>query len=151
MAHAEDIADLCQYYIAIKCKACKRQPKTIANDALVVLCKYLWPGNVRELDNEIERIVVWSGSSPIIGIDDIAPRIRSATQSIVPPHAHAISPEQLLARYKSLADMIDAVEHEIIATALAQNNENRTQTAKLLKISRRHLVRKLEGYRKRDS
>ena len=41
-------------------------------------------------------------------------------------------------------------EHEIIATALAQNNENRTQTAKLLKISRRHLVRKLEGYRKRD-
>lgn len=151
MAHAEDIADLCQYYIAIKCKACKRQPKTIANDALVVLGKYLWPGNVRELENEIERIVVLSGSSPIIGIDDIAPRIRSATQSIVPPHAHAISPEQLLARYKSLADMIDAVEHEIIATALAQNNENRTQTAKLLKISRRHLVRKLEGYRKRDS
>lgn len=194
--HAEDISDLCRYFIDVKCQSCKRQPKTISQDALSILCQYSWPGNVRELENEIERVVVLSGTNPTIDANDIAPRIRHAVQNANFPAVDAprdqtpasfgapispliddapktardddapngapsetnadkestsISPERLIAQYDSLANMLDAVEHEIIVSALALNDENRTQTAKQLKISRRHLVRKLENYRKRNS
>ncbi len=62
-----------------------------------------------------------------------------------------ISPQTLLRSYDSLSDMMAAAEREIIMAALSQNGGNRTQTAKYLKISRRHLVRKLEAFGIRDN
>lgn len=216
--HPEDIPDLSRYFLAAKCRSNRRPNKTLSDDAIAVLSRYSWPGNVRELENEIERIAVITGDKPIVEADDIALRIRlaseenaggasaensdnhqagtvclpAANRNIPVPaasrcndklaitaaeysdHAHSdeslpnitretpnitqddrpesalpdapISPQALLRRYAALSDMMDAVEREIIVAALSLNDGNRTQTAKYLKISRRHLVRKLEAF-----
>jgi DNA-binding NtrC family response regulator len=50
--------------------------RTIAPDALSVLCEYTWPGNVRQLENVIERVVV-TGRREVIQIDDLPLELRA--------------------------------------------------------------------------
>jgi transcriptional regulator with PAS, ATPase and Fis domain len=51
--------------------------RSIASDALAVLCAYSWPGNVRQLENVIERLVV-TGRRDVITAQDLPLEVRSS-------------------------------------------------------------------------
>ena len=106
-----------------------------------LLDTYSWPGNIRELSNAIERAVIMS-TGFIIFPDDLPEHLQHKTH-VQPNVNRGILTEQGL----SLKENIKAYERELICAALANNQDNRVQTARALGISRRALMYKLQEYR----
>jgi DNA-binding NtrC family response regulator len=93
------------------------------------LYNYPWPGNIRELRNCIESAVVMARGN-IITEDDLPPtlrNVRSGDWMQIPAGV-------------SLAE----AEKIIIRETLSAQNGNKSKTAKLLKIGRKTLHRKLD-------
>ncbi|MFV0518365.1 MAG: sigma-54 interaction domain-containing protein [Aminipila sp.] len=103
----------------------------IARDALQKLTNYDWPGNVRELENILERSINFLDSDRMIKSKQIK-LSRSETDN------HQLS--------GSLRIMVEESEKSIIIEALRQNNNNKTETAKHLEISRTSLYEKMQKY-----
>jgi DNA-binding NtrC family response regulator len=65
----EDIAVLCQHFLALMGKTSPR--KMLSGAALDKLCMHDWPGNVRELAHVLERASILAEDSPSIRAEDI--------------------------------------------------------------------------------
>ncbi len=94
----------------------------LASDALKVLQARRWPGELRELADTLEASVVGL-RSPTLRASDL--RLPSEAADVGDP---------------------ETVEKQRIVDALAACGGNQTQAAKLLKISRRTLVSRLDRY-----
>jgi DNA-binding NtrC family response regulator len=77
----EDIIELARYFLARH-----RATRTLllSDAAIVALNTYEWPGNVRELERLIERSVALA-EGPLIGINDLPPRIRGDVEAVLMP------------------------------------------------------------------
>jgi two-component system response regulator AtoC len=114
---------------------------------------YDWPGNVRELRTAIEHGVVMS-NGPKITLRHLPNFLREAREgfggdpvSAAIGKAAGFSAE--MGGGETDADDVEALnlermERQLIRRALEHTNENRTEAAKLLGISRRTLQRKLK-------
>lgn len=105
-----------------------RKPITdVADDAYARLLGYSWPGNVRELRNVIERAVLLSAGTRltaddiVLGRQEAGPTGKSAGVDVTLPPGGI--------------DLRD-IEEKLIRQALARTNNNQTQAAKLLRLSR---------------
>ncbi|MCC7383273.1 MAG: sigma 54-interacting transcriptional regulator [Deltaproteobacteria bacterium] len=149
-----------------------RRPPPITAEAAEAFERYAWPGNIRELRNVVERAVLLAGDDPValehlpleklgttlitrdqvdlesLGDErsfDLEPISSSMTEvrttPMVPPllRGEAESPPVLRAE-------IDELERRRILEALEQSAGNQTQAARLLGISRRTLVTRLDEY-----
>jgi DNA-binding NtrC family response regulator len=91
---------------------------------------YAWPGNVRELENVIQRaIIVASGET--ISEKDLPLNIQSESVVNIGDYQPANSFERQLRDYKV----------KLAATAVRENNGNKTLAARSLNISRAYLHR----------
>ena len=97
------------------------------------LARYAWPGNVRELRNAMERAALLSRGEMILP-EHLPVRVRAAVESPVP----AEWPD---------ASRLEEIERQAILQGLREHQQNRTETAKALGISRRALTYKLQRYR----
>jgi DNA-binding NtrC family response regulator len=104
----------------------------ITQAALTALAEHSWPGNVRELENALSRALVLAGSAPI-DVAHLPAFARTPTS--------ASSVEALLVPGFSL----DAIERELIETALVKTGGNKTAAARLLGITRRRLYSRLDS------
>ncbi|HEV2177256.1 MAG TPA: sigma-54 dependent transcriptional regulator [Terriglobia bacterium] len=95
-------------------------------EALKMLMDYDWPGNVRELENAVERAVVLS-SNTVLGADLLPEQLTSdgsqAPRAVV---------ESL--NGKSLFDITESYERDVILDVLARTNWSQTDAAERLKI-----------------
>lgn len=111
--------------------------KRLGADCIELLGKYDWPGNVRELENEIERLTVLSGSSPVLAAELLSPRMRSPIRRPkVKEHFDG----------RSLPMAVQALERHMIRNALIDNDWNKTRAASQLEVSRRNLIRLVQKY-----
>jgi DNA-binding NtrC family response regulator len=94
-----------------------------ARDALV---DYRWPGNVRELENVLERSLLLS-SGPVLLAEDI--RFDAAPRS-APEPGNGFLPEGVT---------LDQHEQELIREALRRANNNKSQAARMLGMTRNAL------------
>lgn len=112
--------------------------KRLSSECQSLMQSYGWPGNVRELENEIERLVVLSGTSPLLAAELLSDRMRNAapgssvTSSGVPTN--------------SLPDAVKALEKRMIHAALVEHDWNKTRAAAQLQVSRRNLIRLVQKY-----
>ncbi len=97
----------------------------IDDDALTALHAYGWPGNVRELLHVIERAVVVCGGD-VITLRDLPERLTTAP----PPTLTGVSLDA------SLDEILLAAERTALSSALVRAGGNRSQAARLLRISR---------------
>jgi DNA-binding NtrC family response regulator len=104
----------------------------IAEAAMDALTRSDWPGNVRELRNVVERAVVLARGG----------RIEAA--HVAPLSAGA--PARPSAPPPSLRNEVDTLERQRIVQALEQCGGNQTEAAKILGISRRSLLGKLDAH-----
>ncbi len=95
--------------------------------------RYEWPGNVRELRNAMERATLLSHGELILP-EHLPGRIREAAQDSTASAA-------------AQASRLEEIERLAIIQALRENNFNRTETAKVLGISRRALTYKIQRFR----
>lgn len=100
-----------------------------AVDALAQLYAYPWPGNVLELKNAVIRAAHLGHRR----------QITSAHLPLEqPPHPSEVD--------STLKTHVDTVERDTIVQALDESAQNQTRAAKLLGISRRALIYKMEKY-----
>jgi DNA-binding NtrC family response regulator len=96
------------------------------------LLDYLWPGNVRELENSIGRAVVLSSGNTV------------SSQVCFPPQQGEEFTDSVRQATKN---SVERLERERILQAIHEAKGNRSQAARLLKISRAMLYNKLKDYR----
>ena len=130
---SEDIPLLATAFLKEFAEENNKPIKDLSNDAMRVLIEHQWPGNVRELRTAIEHGVVMSNGTKIT-LRHLPAAIRGETP--MPKDKHQMKDSQTF----NLAQM----ESQLIASALSHTDENRTEAAKLLGISRRTLQRKLK-------
>jgi len=110
------------------------QIRTISDEAIKLLLAHDWPGNVRELENCIERS--WALSSgPVIQVADLPSDLRSATGAIG-------FRREGRGEVMSMAEL----EKQAILTAIEQVKGDKLMAARLLKIGKTTLYRKLKEY-----
>ena len=126
----EDILPLANRFIAEFAKGRARVSREVAS----CLERYPWPGNVRELRNAMERAVLLARGELILP-EHLPGRLRAALEQ------PAIAPQ-------ADAQQREGIERAAILEALRKQQFNRTETAKLLGISRRALHYKLQRLRK---
>ena len=126
-----DVALLATHFFEKACHKHGRAQTTIAPDAMDALVRHTWPGNVRELENLIERVVV-TAKGPTITIGDL---FQSPVESHHPKDLPSVSKA---AKHKA--------EKAKILETLRQAGGDKTQTARLLNISRASLYNKLKTY-----
>ncbi|MBN1878897.1 sigma-54-dependent Fis family transcriptional regulator [bacterium] len=131
---SDDIPDLIRYFLDFFCSEYGKPLKTISTDAMKNLESYSWPGNIRELRNEVERLVIMTGSVEI-GTDDLRPELSGMS-------GHSLS--GLPSSGLNLRDARDQFERQYILQNLVKTGWNVTQCADILGIERSNLHRKMK-------
>jgi len=154
----EDIPHLIDYYIEVyndQYKNCRTVVKP-GNSIMQKLIAYPWPGNVRELQNVLKRILVLGSWEAIV--EELFNRTNRGiiSASAKSPLKSASFIAELLGlqgenlknpKYFSLKKIkkhaIDGIEKEVISHILYKTDWNRAQAAKILKISYKSLLLKI--------
>jgi two-component system response regulator HydG len=130
----EDIPLLADFFLKRYAEKNRRHMKGFSPRAMDVLMRYGWPGNVRELENVVERAVIMAQGEVITptefpdDLKELDDGVKNAELGLTPG--------------RSLRE----VEREMVIRTLEEAGGNRTQTARLLGISRRTLQLKLKEY-----
>lgn len=122
----DDILLLIHHFASIFAKEFEKPTPKFSDKALQVLKSYHWPGNVRELQNVIQRLIVMTDGD-IIDVPDLPSLMRFSA-------LHETGLDRPLAE----------VEAEYISNVLASVNGNKTRAARILKIDRKTLQKKLK-------
>jgi DNA-binding NtrC family response regulator len=136
----EEIEPLARRFVATSAKQLGRKPPALSKAALALLAGYRWPGNIRELRNVMERAVLLC-AGPTIEPEHL-PREKLAALWVTPPAAGAPAPA---AAAPAPASTGGDAERQRIIDALAECGGNQTRAAKLLGISRRTLLYRLDA------
>jgi two-component system, NtrC family, response regulator AtoC len=114
---------------------------TVSPEAIAALTEHTWPGNVRELRNVIARSVLLARGSVLMPSDLRFEPVNSRTVALggqsAPPAPAPPPPEP--------RSELDPAETERVLAALRQCGGNQTRAAKLLGISRRTLLHRLDS------
>ena len=123
----DDIPELVDYFLKKK-----KYPYTKLSEEVIEQLKgYSWPGNVRELKNILERAMILAAGEPIemehIGIED------ETETAPIEASGGGVNPSGL-----------EASEKVMIENALKKAGGNKTEAAKILKITRRRLYSRMK-------
>lgn len=135
----EDIPFLAEFFLnKSQASSAPGSPKKILTKrALEKLYDYAWPGNVRELQNEMERLIVLSGSETKITADMLSPKILELGDKTKVQGARL---------HGKLKDALEDLERDMIREGLRRTGWNKSKLAKELGISRAGLIMKVEKY-----
>lgn len=125
----EDILPLAAHFIAEFTQGKARFSSAVTEG----LARYSWPGNVRELRNAMERAALLSRGEMILP-EHLPARVRTVLEQVTV----AAVPD---------AQRLEEIERHAILQGLREHQNNRTETAKALGISRRALIYKLQRFR----
>lgn len=132
----EDIPLLIQLFVEQKNAGVHRQVEGLSEETTAELLKYNWPGNLAELRAVLDEAIDNCDGS-VINPTDLPMRFRAGMD------ARRTSPPVRLAKTE-LEPLLAEVEREHIQRVLEACNGNRTETAKLLGLTRPKLYRRLE-------
>jgi transcriptional regulator with PAS, ATPase and Fis domain len=143
----EDVEVLTRHILSNIAKKNQEAKKEISPAALAILKKHDWPGNVRELENELEKAVIFSSEKKIITEDSLSPdfllRVQNRQTELLEEAAGAVSLKEIKRH------AVEQIEKKVIQRGLEKTNWNKTACAKLLRISRVDLIRKIARYQLR--
>jgi DNA-binding NtrC family response regulator len=114
----------------------RKEVAGISKDAMGLLERYSWPGNVRELQNVLERAVILCQGTVVT--DQDLPALR---EQLTPP---ALSGD--VVRLPPGGIVLNDVEKALIQQALEQSHQNKSQAARLLRLSRTQLRTRMRHY-----
>lgn len=124
----DDLLQLVKHFVSQYSAKHGRKVVGIAAPALAILRAYEFPGNARELANILERAVIVTRGKRI-EVEDLPPSVSAAVRT---RSSKPMSLAQLEAIY--------------IADILASTGGNKTETARILGISRKNLYEKIARY-----
>lgn len=156
----EDVQLLLRHFMQHLAKRYGLSPRTFSPGVLGACQSHSWPGNLRELENFVKRYLMAGGKGPGFGGDQSEPEDAADYDTVmVPPVSPLASPPSPPGNSvfgdNSLKSMVQSVkleaERNAIAAALESTDWNRKAAARLLKVSYRTLLYKIEQYHMRPS
>ena len=131
-ARGNDVLLLAQHFLVHFAEKARKSVTGLSPPAAERLLAYAWPGNVRELQNSMERAVALTQYEQIT-VDDLPEKIRAYRPSHV--LIAADDPSELVP--------LEEMERRYILRVMEAVGGNRTLAAKVLRIGRKTLYRKL--------
>jgi PAS domain S-box-containing protein len=128
---SEDIKTLVYHFLKKYQQLMDKQIEGISNRSLRLLSSYSWPGNIRELENTIERALNMVDAGEKITSDHLPEEIRGYKGS---------------SSTLTLSEVMEETERNTIINYLEVMNGNKSETAKVLGISRTTLYEKMNKY-----
>ena len=129
---AQDVMLLAQYFSAQTARRYGLPTKSFDSDALAALQRYHWPGNVRELKHQIERALLLSHGDHITCADlglSVSDKLKASTE---------------VSAFDGLT--LEAAEKMLIVAALNATQDNVSEAARRLGVSRMTLRYRMEKY-----
>ena len=123
----DDIRPLAIHFLNAYVKRYRKTVRGIDPGALQILADHAWPGNVRELDHAIERAVLMAQG-----------------EMITPADLGLRDSRETGGRVEDMS--LEEVEAFLIRKALARHDNNVSQAAKALGLSRSALYRRIQRY-----
>jgi len=133
--HQDDILPLTRYFIKQYNLKFRKKIRALSRDAEKLFLRYNWPGNVRELKNVVERSMIFETGPRIT--TDYLPIMENASNS---PGGSALY--DLSEKIMPLKE----IEKALINKALKISRGNKSEAARLLKITRDTLRYKVKKY-----
>jgi len=121
----DDLVLIAKYLLNRYAEEFGSKAKGFTPNAVIAMKKHTWPGNVRELENRLKKAVILSDGN-MIGPKDLD------------------LGEGTLPQIQPLAEAREEFQRKYILDVLAQNNGNRTKTARDLDVDPRTIYRYLE-------
>jgi len=122
----DDIPILANYFLRVNCERYGRDSLKINTHALEKLANHDWPGNIRELQHSIEKAVILS-DSPVLKPSDFS--FSSIQRSNINTEL-----------------TIEEMEKKMIIESLRKYNNNMSEVASRLGITRQTLYNKMKKY-----
>ncbi|GAB6139377.1 hypothetical protein JCM14076_01060 [Methylosoma difficile] len=131
----EDVEHLAKHFISLFANTHSITPPSFSKNAIKALKTYHWPGNVRELRNLCERLsILLSGN--IIEPSNLPSEITNPKNTT--KTAGFVLPDTGL--------QLDKLEADLISQALSRTQGNRSQSARLLGLSRDTLLYRMQKH-----
>lgn len=135
----EDIPLLVSHFCRKFAARLKRETPKLSSETMELLVQFPWPGNIRQLENIVERCLIM-GDSPIIHPEQLPDEILEYEE------------EQFIERQvkatgglkEKVKDATRKIERKAIEEALIETQQNVTQAARLLNLSRKGLQLKMK-------
>ncbi|GBE15325.1 MAG TPA: sigma-54-dependent Fis family transcriptional regulator [Proteobacteria bacterium] len=131
----EDVELLAEHFLGKYCSEMNKRLSGIAPEVIVALKAYDWKGNVRELENVMERAVVLCRGDAVT-LRDLPEELRGGENI-----------EGLPGGGRTLTQIVEAIERQILVRTLEKNGGSQTRTARELGIKRTTLRYKMAKYR----
>ena len=151
----EEVPLLMHYFMRQLSKQYALSPRSFSHVVLEACQAHSWPGNLREMENFVKRYLL-AGGKELPFSDQSDPRKlhekRASGQRMVA--ATSTTPRNTAGGSESLKALVQNVkleaEKNAIAAALEQTGWNRKAASRLLKVSYRTLLYKIEQYQMRS-
>jgi len=132
----DDIILLAEYFLTEFNAAFHKKFKGISEETKKIFMEHQWSGNVRELRNVIERAVLMDDGEYIFSNGVVLGHLYTLSENLASENSHSIDTIQSLGE----------AERKILLKALEQTNQNQSEAARLLKISRDTLRYRMKKY-----
>jgi DNA-binding NtrC family response regulator len=149
----EDVLLLAEHFLEKFGNRMGKRPGTLSEEAKGMVLRYSFPGNVRELENTIERAVTLSNHAGNVEPWDLCgfpscPYLGGrpqATCGFCSEETHLMAGETGL-RVEDLAAAREQFERQYILKVLEKTQDNKTEAARILGVSRKALWEKCKRY-----
>jgi transcriptional regulator with PAS, ATPase and Fis domain len=131
----EDIELIARHYLEQETRE-YQGPRRFSDDAIETMRNHRWPGNVRELKNVVERAAILSGDAPVVRPEHLMIQRRTTGRPALTAEFGDI---RIPREGKSLAE----IEREAVRITLQMTGGNQAAAARLLRISRPTLAKKM--------
>ncbi|ADZ89621.1 sigma-54-dependent transcriptional regulator [Marinomonas mediterranea] len=139
---SEDIPLLVQHFLSEQ--RSKANAISLNKESMEWFCSQPWKGNVRELRNALESVIsICAGDA--VSLDDISllyPDVKAASVMCGSEQMQ----ESAVSLELPLDEQVKQLEIKTIRRAMDETGGNKTQSAKMLGLSRQGLIKKLERY-----
>jgi two-component system response regulator AtoC len=134
----EQVIPLAEYFFDLYKERYARSASSLSAETINTLKEYLWPGNIRELENVIKRIVLFGEEAAVFqGIKN---------NNHAEQHVNSSGVSESLGLKELKKKAVEAAEIEVIQNALQGTHWNRKKAAKLLGVSYKGLLYKIQKY-----
>jgi two-component system, NtrC family, response regulator AtoC len=143
----EQILPLSEYFFDVYRKKYGKNSPFLSRRALTLFKEYNWPGNIRELENMIKRAVLF-GEEKVIRelLGENGTDFEKGLLSSALPEGSGKGMERVNLRQIGKRAAENA-EKEVIERTLNETHWNRKEAAKVLKVSYKALLYKIQKYR----
>ncbi len=135
-ARREDIPLLAAHFLERFAQRNRKNIKGFSAQALDAMLRYSWPGNVRELENAVERAVIMCLGETITE-KELPLTLNSVAEGVV---------EKVGEEFSLAGLSLDMVERKAIEQTLLDVEDNKSEAARRLGITRATLQNKIKKY-----